>query len=586
MWRKKQIENIKQQQQHTAAAADTPQSVSPLSKPNLLTKIQIQEIIQKQVSIPIDRHSVADDEINGRGDDCSISSSSTGTTNYCLYYFTELNFPDVNNLLVFELRFSTQIITPVQKLQIINASKGENKKPIENTDDMDRDEDVLPCPTESSLNYTHYKFAVTVPPEFPNKNLSISLISIHGQGITDSVTRQQGASPSADISNNVTAAGAFQNKTSNFTHQQSIQYCVVDSQLRSSHNDSSLISVTEVIKFLKKLIFDAEKRNFESQQGDTLSMLFGNDKDLLTQLESQYFLPDYDSMVIEEKSLIFSKPEQLESWKREALLLCTLKHPSIVDHIGYGLRADKFQFKILMEHCKYGFLYDILFKPPAKKKSSLDTNNLKEQLRDPEIIYRVAISAAKALHYLHTEKKMIYVNVNSANIMLADEFQTKFLVDSSTCYVCNLAASGPISDISPSQSTENLIIPPALIKYYNPNVSSAETAVLVQYKSPEQILLPKRKYLLTSAVDIFAFGIVLYEIFTQRNPWKGTQPKTILEKVANGERPELSPQLVIVPQQLEIVELISWCWKQDPSERPNISQVLNALTQLSCKKAQ
>ncbi|KAG2381441.1 hypothetical protein C9374_006430 [Naegleria lovaniensis] len=512
--------------------------------------------------------------------------------------------------MVFELRFSTQIITPVQKLQIINAAKGENKKPIDTpTDDMDdRDEEVLPCPTESSLNYTHYKFSVTVPPEFPNKNMSIALIGIHGQGITDSVTRPQGASPSADISN-VTAAGAFQNNTSNFTHQQSIQYCVVDGQLRTLQNDSSLTSVTEVVKFLKKLIFDAEKRNFESQQRDTLSMLFGNDKDMLTQLESQYFLPDYDSMVFEERvvdrrhnyvlrsctynqqcyavrTVIFSKPEQLESWKREALLLCTLKHPSIVDHIGYGLRVDKFQFKILMEHCKYGFLYDILFKPPAKKKSSSEATNLKEQLKDPDIIYRVAISAAKALHYLHTEKKMIYVNVNSANIMLADEFQTKFLVDSSTCYVCNVAASGPINDISPSQTTENLVIPPALIKYYNPNVSAAETAVLVQYKSPEQILLPKQKYLLTSAVDIFAFGIVLYEIFTQRNPWKGTQPKTILEKVANGERPELSPQFVLVPQQVEIAELISWCWKQDPLERPNISQVLNALTQLSCKKAQ
>ena len=43
MWRKKQIENNEQQQQHPAAADETPQRVSPLRKPNLLPKFKFRK---------------------------------------------------------------------------------------------------------------------------------------------------------------------------------------------------------------------------------------------------------------------------------------------------------------------------------------------------------------------------------------------------------------------------------------------------------------------------------------------------------------------------------------------------------------
>jgi len=598
MWRKKQIENIKQQGlPATAAAADTSSHTVTSNKPTLLSKIQIQEIIQNQISTPLPKHSVAEGEITGKGDDCSISSCSSGNTNYCLYFHTDINVPDINNLLYFEIRLSTQIITPVQKLQM-ESPKVRSSERSDEDDDMD-DETLPNVSFDTSPNFTHYKFGVTVPLEFPSTPMHLSLISIRGQGVADG-----GVVTASPIISTATAAGAFTSVTNQTPS--SLHHTVVLQQLQSQNTlpNTALTSLTDVVKFLKRIVFESEKKTFEAQQVDALSMLVGNEDDTIQQLEKQYFIPEYDETVVEEsiidrrhnyvlrtcslrdqtfavRTVIFSKPEQLEPLKREAMLLCTLKHPSIVEHIGYGLRKEKFQFKIIMEHCKYGFLYDILFKPPAKKKAQ-EVNELRERLKDKATIYRVAISAAKALHYLHTEKKMVYVNLNTSNIMLSDDFQTKFLVDSSTCYVCNIAASGPTCcNSSDLENRELLVIPPTIIKYYNTNVSSAETAVLVQYKAPEQILLSSGKYILSSAVDIFAFGIFLYEIFTQRNPWKGTQPKIIMEKVANGERPELSTSFILVPEQKEIEEIIRACWNQEPTQRPSISQVISALINLS-----
>ncbi|KAL9643313.1 hypothetical protein ABK040_014768 [Willaertia magna] len=546
--------------------------------------------------------------------------SSTNPTNnggYFLYVHSDLFFPNFNNLLNFQLKFSTQIVTRTQKIQIQNTFLKEGEE-------LKKKKGFLL--EENLTNFTNYLFNVNVPLEYPSKGMHVELMGIEGRGILAmSASSPNAVSPNNNHSMmNVFAIGPnIVNNQSNHIIN-NLQYSVVLNQLPQMNFSNEFITIHEIIKKLRKLIFEAEKLNFENQQQDVLEMMLYKESiedyiETVQQLENQYFIKDYDPIVIEDKNVIdrrhnyvlrtcklnnqmytvrtilFSKQDQLESMRREALLLCTLKHPSIIEHVGYGLRESKYQFKMLMEYCKYGSVYEILFKQLLKRKVTKEMLELREKLKNIEIIYRIAISAAQALSYLHNEKKMIGVNLNSSSIYLSNDFKAKFLVDTTTCYICNddqqLSSNnhsgcvGPINNVNNNNNGSDrnnlLIIPPNLIKYYNVNISSSEISVLTQYKAPEQIELPKKNHLLTSAIDIYAFGIFLYELFTHRNPWKGVNVLQIGERVSNNERPELQLDYIIVPQKEEMKELIEQCWDQDIYKRPTIGEVLNRLQCLS-----
>ena len=70
-------------------------------------------------------------------------------------------------------------------------------------------------------------------------------------------------------------------------------------------------------------------------------------------------------------------------------------------------------------------------------------------------------------------------------------------------------------------------------------------------------------------VDVYAFGIVLWEIFAREVPWNAMDPRDIITKVGNGERPEIPrydcPDF--------IQTMISSCWAQNALDRPSFKEV-------------
>jgi len=78
--------------------------------------------------------------------------------------------------------------------------------------------------------------------------------------------------------------------------------------------------------------------------------------------------------------------------------------------------------------------------------------------------------------------------------------------------------------------------------------------------------------LLTEKVDIYSFGMVLYEISTGLIPFDKYYPIKMIHSILEGKRP-------ILPSDCHIFfkPLIEECWDQDPNKRPTIINLCASL---------
>ncbi|XP_070543388.1 kinase suppressor of Ras 2-like isoform X2 [Ptychodera flava] len=73
--------------------------------------------------------------------------------------------------------------------------------------------------------------------------------------------------------------------------------------------------------------------------------------------------------------------------------------------------------------------------------------------------------------------------------------------------------------------------------------------------------------------DSFAFGTVMYELFSGSWPFHGEYPHTVMWKFCNGEMPSLSP----LDCPVHIKGLINDCWSDEPLDRPKFTDIAKEL---------
>lgn len=79
-----------------------------------------------------------------------------------------------------------------------------------------------------------------------------------------------------------------------------------------------------------------------------------------------------------------------------------------------------------------------------------------------------------------------------------------------------------------------------------------------------------------------SFGIVLWELFTESEPWKteGLSSAEIEYQVVAGKRPSIPARLRAEPANAAYIALIEECWSQDPQDRPTFAQVVARLKEM------
>jgi serine/threonine-protein kinase len=90
----------------------------------------------------------------------------------------------------------------------------------------------------------------------------------------------------------------------------------------------------------------------------------------------------------------------------------------------------------------------------------------------------------------------------------------------------------------------------------------------IAYLSPELVT----RGIADTRSDIYAIGIMIYEMLTGEQPFQGEQPMQIAYQHANDSVPRPSLKNPLVPPQLD--DLVLWATDRDPEQRPTDARVL------------
>lgn len=204
------------------------------------------------------------------------------------------------------------------------------------------------------------------------------------------------------------------------------------------------------------------------------------------------------------------------------------------DHILniFGACMEPKKYAIVVEYMSLGSLYDVL-KQQTIQLTWLDRWSIAQQM-------------TKGINYLHRcPKPIIHRDIKSLNVLMNKRDQG-FLVK--------------VGDFGLAK-----------IRHETSRQSTQHIAVgTLAWKAPELLKMGRH----TEASDVYALGIVLWELATGCEPYEDADESTIIGFVKGGDRldiPKNTPS--------SFAELISSAWAHDAQQRPTCEQLLRLMSQ-------
>ena len=214
--------------------------------------------------------------------------------------------------------------------------------------------------------------------------------------------------------------------------------------------------------------------------------------------------------------------ELKEEFNNEIEKLFILRHPYIIQLYGITDKDKSQKLAVITELAPKGSLVDYLHKNPKTK------NNLSLEFKN-----KISKQLICTMAYIHS-RGFVHRDLKTQNILLDKNLDMK---------MCDFGLTKLKSEL---------------------NSGSGQFAGTPCYMAPE---LFDRKYY-DEKVDVFAFGTVLWEIYSQKIPYINCDSAEIKQKVTKGEELYCS---TIIPKQ--IVSLIHKCRSVKPSDRPSFEQI-------------
>ena len=212
-------------------------------------------------------------------------------------------------------------------------------------------------------------------------------------------------------------------------------------------------------------------------------------------------------------------------FRQEARAAGSLSHPNIVPVYDYGTDTDGTQF-IVMQLVEGDNLATLL-----RERGHLETDDA----------VRIALGVASALEAAH-RRGLVHRDVKPGNILLTDDGDVK---------VTDFGIARAVSEASMTVT--------------------GTTLGSVHYFSPEQA----RGDEVTGASDVYALGIVLYEMLTGRRPFEGDSAAGVALKRLNEDPP---PPSTYRPVPSSLSAIVMRALQREPADRfPDAGSFAEAL---------
>ncbi|XP_067013444.2 receptor-type guanylate cyclase Gyc76C [Anabrus simplex] len=256
----------------------------------------------------------------------------------------------------------------------------------------------------------------------------------------------------------------------------------------------------------------------------------------------------YRNIRVRVKELKFSKRKDIcREVMKEMRVLRDLRHDNINSFIGACL--EPMRVLIITDYCSKGSLYDIIENEDLK----LDMMFISSLVRD----------LIKGMIYIHKSALVCHGNLKSSNCVVT----SRWVLQVTDFGLHELRYCAESDSIGEHQHFRNQF-----------------------WKAPEllreEVSSPIRG---TQKGDVYAFAIILYEIFGKRGPYGGCplEPKEIIDKVKHNplDYKPFRPDLDLLdhadtPCEDYIKDCIRDCWQENPDLRPDFMTIWRILRKM------
>ena len=224
-----------------------------------------------------------------------------------------------------------------------------------------------------------------------------------------------------------------------------------------------------------------------------------------------------------------------KTFEREISNLLTLDHPCVVSLTGYVLpcRLTQHRFGVFTDYVSGGSLSDVI----SMSSSSRDSVSWFDSTARVIIVAGIV----HGMRYVHS-RGIIHRDLKPSNVLLDERHHPQ---------LCDFGSSRSISGDSTLTQAPQVTLYYAAPEFADDGVDSYDTKV-----------------------DVYSFGIMLYEIVTGQLALRHLNQYQVLGFIVRGKRPEIPSNVLPFTR-----SLIERCWSGDPSERPSFAEIYSELAE-------